>query len=268
MFATGGIQTSAIASGWQGDEYPLWRNQILYSEIEGELERLKALNPRMMKVDVIGKSHQGREMYLVMIADEKVMADLDKYSKKMVDAVKDPEAAIAAIKRGEDYRAPVFINNGLHGNETPGVDGFDVTPVSYYDLNYGYDLGKAGFDAVVVAGSNDSLWDDKLADYLGNSYGVYWGLVERGRQQIIHFVKEGHDFIGVGFAGAKVNQAAGWLDVGIAYTAEAVARDGWYPENPVDAGGQTKEHGVISIDADPNDPITYSFGENHTVFAY
>ncbi|HVI42488.1 MAG TPA: M14 family zinc carboxypeptidase, partial [Anaerovoracaceae bacterium] len=103
-------------------EYPLPRNAILYSEIEGQLKALEAKNPNLMDYQVIGQSAGGKDLYLVTISDAAGMKNLTKYQKFMQDAVNNPESARKALK-GSDIKIPVFFNASIHGNETTGTDG-------------------------------------------------------------------------------------------------------------------------------------------------
>lgn len=142
--------------------------------------------------------------------------------------------------------------------------GFDVSFVQYIDLNKGYDLAEHGFEALVLAGTETGIWRDPFADWLGVGYGVHFGLVERGRQQLVKFIKAGHDFIGIGYAGAKLNEETQMLAIDFSYTSDAVT--GFMPENVKAA--QSAENGLCLIDADPEDPLTYSFGAGEKVYAF
>ncbi len=126
--------------------------------------------------------------------------------------------------------------------------GFDVTAVPYYSLNYGYDLEKNGFDALVLTGT-EYFWGTDV-----DSSGVEWTLDEVGRKEVTEFAKT-HDFIGAGFAGAKLNEGAGKLTAKFSFTG-------------TEEDGQTAENGICVINTWSADPITYSYGRNETVFAY
>jgi hypothetical protein len=126
--------------------------------------------------------------------------------------------------------------------------GFNVTAVPYYSLNYGYDLEKNGFDALVLTGT-EYFWGTDV-----DSSGVEWTLDEVGRNEVTEFAKT-HDFIGAGFAGAKVNEGAGKLTAKFGFTG-------------TEEDGQTAENGICVINTIPTDPITYSYGKNETLFAY
>lgn len=126
--------------------------------------------------------------------------------------------------------------------------GFDVTAIPYYSLNQGYDLEKNGFDALVLTGT-EYFWNNDT-----DSSGISWTLDEVGQKEVIDFAK-GHDFIGVGFAGAKLNESAGKLDVKFMFTG-------------TEEDGQTAENGICYMDGTATDPITYRYGAGEIVFAY
>lgn len=141
---------------------------------------------------------------------------------------------------------------------------FDVTFVQYINLNRGYDLAEHGFEALILAGTETGIWRDPFADWLGVGYGVHFGLVERGRQQLVKFLKAGHDYIGIGYAGSKLNGEVQLLDVDFSYTSDATT--GFMPENV--RAAQSAENGLCLMDADPQDPLTYSFGAGEKVYAF
>ncbi|ATW25265.1 M14 family zinc carboxypeptidase [Candidatus Formimonas warabiya] len=142
--------------------------------------------------------------------------------------------------------------------------GFDVSFVQYIHLNRGYDLTAHGFEALILAGTETGIWRDPFADWLGVGYGVHFALVERGRQQLRNFLQAGHDFIGIGYAGAKLNEEAQLLPAEFSFTADATT--GFMPENVQAA--QSAENGLCLIDADPQDLLTYSFGRAERVYAF
>jgi len=126
--------------------------------------------------------------------------------------------------------------------------GFDVTAIPYYSLNHGYDLEKNGFDALVLTGTQ-GFWEDSY-----EATGITWSLDEVGQREVIDFAKT-HDFIGAGFAGAKLNESAGKLDAKFAFTG-------------TEEDGQTAENGICLMDGTTTDPISYHYGAGETVFAY
>jgi hypothetical protein len=142
--------------------------------------------------------------------------------------------------------------------------GFDVCFVEYTQLNKGFDLAEHGFEALILAGTETGIWRDPFLDELGIGFGLHYALVERGRQQLIKFVQAGHDFIGIGYAGAKLNEEAGILDIGYSFTSDAAT--GFMPES-INAK-QSAENGLCIINANPEDPLTFSYGTKEKVYVF
>ncbi len=144
-------------------------------------------------------------------------------------------------------KVAVIGNDGGIATEIKAL-GFDVTAVPYYAVNSGYDLEKNGFDALVISGTQ-GFWDESY-----EATGVTWSLDAVGQQEVADFAKN-HDFIGAGYAGAKLNELTGKLKTSYSFTGS-------------DETGQTAENGICVINGIPTDPITYGYGANETVYAY
>ena len=96
-------------------------DSILYSEIAPRLRQIEVSSNRV-KVDVIGHSQAGRDLYLVTVSAPEAMGRLGQYQAIRQTMLKDPEKAQEMIERFGDFKVPVFINGSIHGNEYPGVD--------------------------------------------------------------------------------------------------------------------------------------------------
>lgn len=142
--------------------------------------------------------------------------------------------------------------------------GFDVSFVEYMKLNRGFDLEKEGFEALVFAGTETGIWRDPFTDSLGIGYGVQLALTERGQQQLLKFITAGHDYIGIGYAGAKLNEQSKIIELEYSYTSDAVT--GFMPE--IVKAAQSAENGLCLVDANPHDPLTYSFGAGERIYAF
>jgi hypothetical protein len=98
-------------------------NLTPYHEFPGLLRELQTSD--RVDVEIIGQSTQGRDLHLVVITD---MTDAEWTDWQRLSDLRteDPTAAIAAFDDGEyaDWRAPIFINNNIHGNEWEGTDAF------------------------------------------------------------------------------------------------------------------------------------------------
>jgi hypothetical protein len=96
-------------------------DSILYSEIAPKLREIE-VNSNRVKVDVIGQSAGGRDLYLVTLSAPEAMGRLGQYQSIRQTMLKDPEKAQAMIDKFGDFKVPVFINGSIHGSEYPGVD--------------------------------------------------------------------------------------------------------------------------------------------------
>ena len=96
-------------------------DSILYSEIAPKLREIE-VNSNRVKVDVIGQSAGGRNMFLVTLSAPEAMGRLGQYQAIRQTMLKDPEKAQEMIEKFGDFKVPVFINGSIHGNEYTGVD--------------------------------------------------------------------------------------------------------------------------------------------------
>ena len=96
-------------------------DSILYSEIAPDLREIEMSSNRV-KVDVIGQSAGGRNLFLVTISDPQAMGRLGQYKAISNQMLKDPAKAQAMIEKFGDFKVPVFINGSIHGGEYPGTD--------------------------------------------------------------------------------------------------------------------------------------------------
>ena len=96
-------------------------DSILYCEIGPRLREIDQ-NSNRIKVEVIGQSAGGRDLYLVTLSAPEAMGRLGRYQAIRHTMLEDPEAAQAMIEKFGDFKVPVFINGSIHGDENPGVD--------------------------------------------------------------------------------------------------------------------------------------------------
>jgi len=96
-------------------------DSILYSDIAPKLREIEKTSNRV-KVDVIGQSAGGRNLFLVTLSDPQAMGRLGQYQAIRNTMLKDPEKAQEMIDKFGDFKVPVFINASIHGGEYPGVD--------------------------------------------------------------------------------------------------------------------------------------------------
>lgn len=104
------------------DETPsAYYDSILYSEIAPRLKEIET-NSARIKVDVIGQSAGGRSLFLVTLAEPGTLKRLDGFKAIRKMMLRDPEKALKMIEESGGFKAPVFINAGIHGDEYPAVD--------------------------------------------------------------------------------------------------------------------------------------------------
>ncbi|UCF90936.1 MAG: succinylglutamate desuccinylase/aspartoacylase family protein, partial [Desulfobacterales bacterium] len=80
------------------------------------------VNSNRVKVDVIGQSAGGRNLFLVTVSAPEAMGRLGQYQAIRNTMLKDPEKAQEMIDKFGDFKVPVFVNGSIHGNEYEGVD--------------------------------------------------------------------------------------------------------------------------------------------------
>jgi hypothetical protein len=102
---------------------------IPYYAIGCTLDSIAAQSNGRMTVEVMGQSATGRNLYQVVInALETSQQGRDFRNWKDIheDALDDPKDAQKQIKsflkHGDDFKIPLFIQGGIHGNEYEGVD--------------------------------------------------------------------------------------------------------------------------------------------------
>jgi hypothetical protein len=118
------IPASAVAgSPGQGkdDITAVPYDAIPYSEIAAKLHEIES-NSNRVKVDVIGQSAGGRDLFLVTLSDPQAMGRLGTYQVIRKLMLTDPEKAQDMIEKLGDFKVPFFINASIHGTEYPGVD--------------------------------------------------------------------------------------------------------------------------------------------------
>ncbi len=92
-----------------------------FHEIAPRLNALQAKSDRV-SVEVIGESVRGRELYLVTVTSPETPGEAkqqDTLRRLMTDR---PDQAARDRSLVQRYKAPLFINNNIHGNEWEGTD--------------------------------------------------------------------------------------------------------------------------------------------------
>jgi hypothetical protein len=99
---------------------------IPYYAIGCTLAEIQARSNGRMEFNVVGQSALGRDMYLVTINaldTPQQRKDFQTWLNIRKIALTDPQRAQAMLDRaGDDVKVPIFIQSGIHGNESEGVD--------------------------------------------------------------------------------------------------------------------------------------------------
>ncbi|WP_340014416.1 S-layer homology domain-containing protein [Paenibacillus sp. FSL K6-1318] len=103
-----------------------YASYLTYDELKPAIDEVTSQaaqkNDRYIQTTSIGKSVEGRDIYLTIVAKDK--NTIDKYENVTHPAMlNDPKRLQADIKSGAfgDYAVPIWVNN-IHPNESPGVD--------------------------------------------------------------------------------------------------------------------------------------------------
>ena len=97
-------------------------DMIMYSEIGAKLREIELASDRV-QVEIIGKSGTaGYDLYQAIVAEPSAFGRLGEYQAFYQMMIHDPEEAQSMIDAGMDFKALVYINASIHGDEAPGVD--------------------------------------------------------------------------------------------------------------------------------------------------
>lgn len=96
------------------DSIPYWKIGPLLREIE--------TNSNRVRVQVIGKSVLGRNIFLATVSAPEAFGRLGRYQALRKLMIEDPVKAQEMIDMFEDFKVPVYLHCSIHGDEYPGVD--------------------------------------------------------------------------------------------------------------------------------------------------
>uniref|UniRef100_UPI00066EED1D M14 family zinc carboxypeptidase n=1 Tax=Nonomuraea sp. SBT364 TaxID=1580530 RepID=UPI00066EED1D len=94
---------------------------IPYHGIAPKLNDLQRRGDRV-SVEVIGRSHQGRDLYLVTVTAPESRSEAREQSRIRALVENDPARAARDRRLPARYKAPIFVNDNIHGNEWEGTD--------------------------------------------------------------------------------------------------------------------------------------------------
>ncbi len=95
---------------------------VPYHGIAPKLNALQKAS-RRVSAEVIGRSTLGRDLYLVTVTAPEKVAETRQQDRWRALIENDPRAAARDRKLVTGYKAPVWINANIHGNEWEGTDG-------------------------------------------------------------------------------------------------------------------------------------------------
>lgn len=93
-----------------------------YDDIAPRLNELQERSDRV-SAEVVGRSTQGRDLYLVTITAPESPAEATRQARWRELIEDDPAAAARDERLAREYKAPVWINANIHGDEWEGTDG-------------------------------------------------------------------------------------------------------------------------------------------------
>ncbi|MFD1500597.1 M14 family zinc carboxypeptidase [Streptosporangium lutulentum] len=94
---------------------------VPYHGIAPKLNSLQKLSKRV-SAEIIARSHQGRDLYLVTVTAPESRNETREQDRIRERIEEDSADAARDRKLPKQYKAPVFINNNIHGNEWEGTD--------------------------------------------------------------------------------------------------------------------------------------------------
>ena len=100
-----------------GDNYQL----ATFTQTEAYLKKLAAVSKKV-KLQVIGKTEEGRNQYMAIVSDPSNLANLEKYkniSQKLAQA--ENISLAEATQMANEGKSVVWIDGGLHATEVVGI---------------------------------------------------------------------------------------------------------------------------------------------------
>jgi hypothetical protein len=92
-----------------------------YHEIAPRLNALQRRSDRV-SVEIVGQSQLGRDLYLVTVTEPETKAQAAEQARMRAQIEAEPARAARDRQLLARYKAPVFVNANIHGNEWEGTD--------------------------------------------------------------------------------------------------------------------------------------------------
>jgi len=144
---------------------PYW---IPYSQIGPTLREIEKTSNRV-RVEVIGQSAGGRDLYLAIVSAPEAMGRLGVYQAIRQQMVKDPSKAQEMIDTFGDFKVPFYVQGSIHGTEYPGVDAVIrlIKTLAYDDTPE----VRTILDNVILLANVDANPDGRVLGTRGNANG-------------------------------------------------------------------------------------------------
>jgi len=144
---------------------PYW---IPYSEIGPTLRGIEKTSNRV-RVEVIGQSAGGRDLYLAIVSAPEAMGRLGAYQAIRQQMLKDPAKAQEMIDQFGDFKVPFYVQGSIHGTEYPGVDAVIrlIKTLAYDDTTE----VRTILDNVILLANVDANPDGRVLGTRGNANG-------------------------------------------------------------------------------------------------
>ncbi|MGP4104478.1 M14 family zinc carboxypeptidase [Nonomuraea sp. KM90] len=94
---------------------------VPYHGIAPKLNDLQQRSDRV-SAEIMGRSYQGRDLYLVTVTAPESAAEVREQARIRERIENDPAGAARDRGLAKRYKAPVFVNANIHGNEWEGTD--------------------------------------------------------------------------------------------------------------------------------------------------
>jgi hypothetical protein len=94
---------------------------VPYHELAPRLNALQRQSDRV-SVEIVGETHQGRDLYLVTVTAPESREQARDQERMRARIEADPARAARDRRSLRRYKAPVFVNNNIHGDEWEGTD--------------------------------------------------------------------------------------------------------------------------------------------------